>query len=297
MRNDELIAKIDDGLTLFRDLGKFRKPDYDTPLALTNYAAWYQPIQIMLAYVVFKHIIVTMQRGCKFSEDAKLRVVDFGCGQLATPIGLAIALGDEAEQGRRVPPVEICLIDESAKMIDFGKEIWHNWHDSILQNPSLSCLMSAYALIDLIDRSATSVSIPPPDATETWLMAMHVVYDDDSNNLAISRELSAWTSQFKPNVGVITHHHGHSDRRIGTISPFICHTYHTCRVSESSLCKVVDWSEIESNKLIKLQWYWDWMNRYGDDLKYKHLIRMSSSAWWRSKFDATARFSVRNEGS
>lgn len=278
----ETVKSIDRGLRIFDDLSKGRKPDYDDPFTVINYAAWYQPMQIMLAYLAFKRLVKLSKRERVITNKPVLHVVDFGCGQLAASIGLAMVLADNLRHNRHITSINVALCDESRKMYEFGKKTWITWQKHIEQHPNLDALGDACSLFQFNFQKSTK-PLSKPRSSETWLIAMHVLYNDTQNNQLIRRTLNSIFRDVKPSAGFLTFHDNHHARRFANlVSPFV--------ESKFDRYEVSDLMDPPYPPLRELGRYWRYIDQFADQLENTNSIRNAPPRWGRSQSDAAAQF-------
>ena len=88
-------------------------PDYNPWVALF-YSLWYQAGHINLAYTLTQ--LIPFEDNPLSDSSDRLKVVDFGCGELAMQFGLALAATDALEKHRRVPQITVFSEDGSDPM-------------------------------------------------------------------------------------------------------------------------------------------------------------------------------------
>ncbi len=144
-------------------------PAYNDPWVALFYVLWYQPGQTYLAYRLLSQLAEKRKTG-------SLRIIDFGCGALATEIAISIALCTNTLRKASLPlwTVRVDSIDSSQPMIELGKLI----ANEMLSDPewphSERISLSKYHRIEPDQVGYRSV-FPHDDC---WLTAFHTVYED-----------------------------------------------------------------------------------------------------------------------
>ena len=73
-------------------------PAYDDEWVALFYLLWYQPRQVYVAYLLLAEMLTE-----RADESQSLRVIDLGCGALATAFGLTMAIVARREENLPVP--------------------------------------------------------------------------------------------------------------------------------------------------------------------------------------------------
>lgn len=188
-------------------------PDYNDWDALF-YLTWYQPRQINLVYSMLKGLKIDgTDRNILGADRYKIRVIDFGCGCLATNIAVAVAAADMAAQDCHVPVIEIDNIDKSPAMILVGERIWELIQHKMrfpAKHPTRK-----HPICSVFDRvtykthsSLSSLGEPSPD-THCYVTAIHCAYEQ--SHLLLRRNLQDLVSRFNPTGLFLTTHLSKSD--------------------------------------------------------------------------------------
>lgn len=160
---------------------KDQMPDYADEWVALFYLLWYQPRQVYLAFRVLTTLL--SERG---SQEQPLRVIDLGCGALATAFGMAMAMAGRGSRNLAVPrDVSVCAIDPSVQMRRVGETLWEEFWEVLDEAPDLTCLEDAVsAMIDNHHFYTSHAEMADVDAgDECWLVAMHSVYESNRSNL------------------------------------------------------------------------------------------------------------------
>ena len=156
-------------------------PAYEDEWVALFYLLWYQPRQVYLAYRVLTTLL--SERG---SQERPLRVIDLGCGALATAFGMAMTIAARQNGSLPVPTdVTICAIDPSVQMRRVGETLWEELWEVLAEEPGLTSLEAAVAaMIDNHHFYASHAEMAAVDAgDECWLFAMHAVYESNREDL------------------------------------------------------------------------------------------------------------------
>ena len=269
------------------DLGKLSRgisPNYHDDWVALFYLTWYQPRQVNLVASICQTL--AKERGSTFLSN--LRVVDVGCGALATLIGIAATCA----RLRIDTQIVIHGIDPCRQMTCMGKNLVHRMSSlplghvtekrpaveierfsSILSKSSI-CIYAS--LEDYIDYITSPRRNKIDSGCRLWLAAIHAFYDSNmedmiSNNLKDLRaeaDLDIFTGM---NEDLVKNIAGSPQTdRIGRIDPFfdgpskkvwnwrkkISRMFDRCRDDEENkyflyLMKKVLWTE--ENKLPYVQ--------------------------------------------
>ncbi len=166
------------------------------------YSAWYQPVQINLAYTLINKMPVhknPLARG-----EGSLYVRDFGCGALAMRFGLALAALDAHPRRAALPQINIFSEDCSQYMTFIGKEIWRAFLQEISKDkkyPELSALRGVCRRMRF-EKDAAGAGV-------RWLTALHVAYE--KNHLEVQKALSERVESDLPDLVVVTSHPGNAE--------------------------------------------------------------------------------------
>ncbi len=200
-------SKINQAFQAFSDLINGEMPIYDKWIALF-YALWYQPKQINVAYRAINAKLENVAgTGRPLLQNDSLRVLDFGCGSLATQFGVALALADAIDRGEDVSSVEIYAADTSAAMIELGGAIWNDIRQTAGTRPEWFPLARAFEVIESHTHVVRNVDefvgkVPRSAGTETWVSALHCVYHENISE--IQRALRMLVNNFHPDFGFAT---------------------------------------------------------------------------------------------
>lgn len=183
-------------------------PDYNDWDALF-YLTWYQPRQVNLVYSMLNGLKIDgTDRNILGSDRCKIRVLDFGCGCLATNIAVAIAAADLAAQNYHVPIIEIDNIDISPAMILVGERIWELFQNK-MRVPHKHPIRSIFDRVTYKTHSSlSSLGEPSPD-THCYVTAIHCAYEQ-SHSL-VRRNLQDLVRRFNPTGLFLTTHLSKSD--------------------------------------------------------------------------------------
>ena len=172
-------------------------PDYNKKGVALFYLTWYQPRQINLTYAIAVRLLRKSPR--------PLYIVDIGCGALATPIAMAVALA-ASDMSRSNVRVEVHAIDPSEPMKSVGRRLWREFFSIVKQSPELSRLWMAGNLFNFnyyssLDDYCKSNIHPTPNC---WVMAIHAVYKSNVNHL--KRSFKGFRGKFDPEYEIVTCH-------------------------------------------------------------------------------------------
>ena len=181
-RKKTVRSRVRDALRSLDRLRKGGVPDYDDPWTALFYLTWYQPRHINLVYSHLKSTNAQLPQ--------ILRVVDLGCGSLATVFALALFA---ATSGQHEARISVHGFDPNLAMPTLGLELRQRFAKSIREAATSSvCRNPMLKLMDrLINRMSVNVSTSMDNeyqrllrrserarATQhkTWLTAIHAAY-------------------------------------------------------------------------------------------------------------------------
>lgn len=204
--------------TALLELGKLsgpgpEMPDYSNKWVPLLYTTWYQPRQVNLVYSLIRKVMIQQEGSLTQNTDGSLYIVDFGCGALATKVGLTLAVAYALKKGQNISRVEVYGIDGSQPMIDMGERLWEEWGEEVTD----ANLRNAYNLVSsenaALPRDAAGwASNRIPEDGDHWLVALHVSYP--ANATKVRGYLKEIDAQIKPNVGIVTSNSDYSVRRV-----------------------------------------------------------------------------------
>ena len=219
-------------------------PDYNPWVALF-YSLWYQAGHVNLAYTLTQ--LIPFEDNPLSDSSDRLKVVDFGCGELAMQFGLALAATDALEKHRRVPQITVFSEDGSDPMREVGWNIWHHFLENTKQYPELSPLRE-------VCRSMEFVLGGDSDST-CWLTAMHVAYKDNAPE--VKDALDERIREHRPVLVLVTAHPRNTQ---WTYSPE-SHEYR-------------DISDVFSGSKFVLDGEFESTSKLRSDLCHKHILNM-----------------------
>ena len=197
MTGEEQASRIVGALKQLKELQSPRgePPKYDDPWVTLLYVLWYQPGQTYLAYRIIRELAGRRR-------PQQLRVMDIGCGALATElaIDIAIACGAFPGNGVALPVPVVYSHDSSSSMVSMGESISEALlSDSDFSNGS----PSEFSKRVLVEDDLTSL---PSNSSheEWWVTALHAVYQ--SNRPEIRAHLNEVSRKVKPECFVLTTH-------------------------------------------------------------------------------------------
>ena len=182
---EDVASRVDRALTSLLRLGRGIAPEYNEWDALF-YLTWYQPRQVNLALAL----------AWPFLEQPKqpLHVIDLGCGSLAMPIAMAVAVA-QSELSEQEVCIEVHGIDPSDAMRALGLRLLRAFSDTVRSDPVLSrsrlrmaCeriqeQMGVWGSLEeyyTSDRAHEGRIYPSP---KCWLVAIHAIYASNVDQL------------------------------------------------------------------------------------------------------------------
>ncbi len=202
-----------------------KQPVYQSECVPLLYLLQYQAKQINLVYSVVKRMIfyrrATSRNDCRLitRDGGTLRIIDVGCGALATQFAAALAAADAIEAGERVAVIRVASRDNSRAMPALGWKMWREFKSAVKGDPDLESLQEAVERIraDRFDL----VSAPFPEARQDedcWITAIHALYDD--NKKAVADSLAqAFAANPNPDAAFLTTHNSKKSLMRG-LGPF-----------------------------------------------------------------------------
>ena len=164
------------------------------------YCLWHQPGHVNLAYTLARKI--PADRNPLLTGEGSLRVIDFGCGALATQFGLALAAADTLAEHSKSPQITVELIDPSESMKSMGWAIWSAFLNETQRYPVLSALRRVSDEMRFDDGEIGTQSL-------VWLAALHVAYRENASE--VERALANVVERERPEVVLVTTHERSAD--------------------------------------------------------------------------------------
>ncbi len=220
---------LEDSLRSFRDLQIGTMPDYSEWDALA-YGTWFQPKQINLVYDTLRAMKIHLARKDSITWDGDIfalaggesRVIDFGCGALATQFAVALAARESILNGVRVSDIQIDSIDSSPAMIYFGQRIWEEFVRTVKLNHPDDVICDVFDVVNA--RTHTSVdSVPVRNADSCFVTAIHASYESTARGA--KADLSKLVSRFSP-IGVVLTTHWGKRRVLSKMIPSKCSSHY-----------------------------------------------------------------------
>ena len=178
-------------------------PNYDDWDALF-YPTWYQLRQVNLVYSILSGIKINgTDQGIFGIGDENTRIIDFGCGCLATNIAVAMAAADLVARDHHVPEIEIDNIDNSPEMILVGERIWESFQNKLRVSSSHS-ICSAFDKINYKTHNSISTLRNPSSHTKCYVTAIHCAYAQSS--FLIRKNLEDIMRRYNPSGLLLTTH-------------------------------------------------------------------------------------------
>ena len=121
-------SKIQFALNSLDLLRSGNQPDYSNEWVALFYVLWYQPKQINLAYGLINEML-NRRNGNAFTlnRNGVLRIIDFGCGALATQFAVALFAAEAIDTGPSFQEIMIDSFDINQPMIDIGRRVWEQF--------------------------------------------------------------------------------------------------------------------------------------------------------------------------
>ena len=259
-----------------------KQPVYQSECVPLLYLLQYQAKQINLVYSIVKRMIfyrrATSRSACALitRDSGMLRIIDVGCGALATQFAATLAAADAIEAGERIAAISVASRDNSRAMPALGWKMWRAFKSAVKGDPALGSLREAIARIRADRFDLVSAPFPEARADEDcWVTAIHALYDD--NKKAVADSLAqAFAANPDPNAAFLTTHNskkslmrglGPFDKRLWTEFPQVYE--HAVRIPDDyPLRRTAEWWTGLQRKLgldkregaVALQGagYWSW---------------------------------------
>ena len=177
------------------------------------YAIQYQLSHINLVYSMICDLVQrrNLRNSRSLTETGALHVVDYGCGALTMRFGVILAVADALERGEAIQEVRIASLDPNVPIVQLGVEVWNTFVRQVQTRaePQLNWMRMA---IDTMDNARPEVHLRVPlnaiqrlQNADTWLSAIHVVYDEpQSNEDEVRENLVFLRESIEPVVGFLT---------------------------------------------------------------------------------------------
>lgn len=202
-----------------------KQPVYQSECVPLLYLLQYQAKQINLVYSVVKRMIfyhrATNRSACSLITrgEGTLRIIDVGCGALATQFAVALAAADAIAAGERVAAIRVASRDNSRAMPALGWKMWRAFKSAVKGDPDLESLQEAVERIRADRFELASSPFPEARADEDcWIAAIHALYDD--NKKAVADSLAqAFAANPDPDAAFLTTHNSKKSLMRG-LGPF-----------------------------------------------------------------------------
>lgn len=189
-----------------------KQPAYESECVPLLYLLQYQAKQINLVYSVVKRMAFYRRAlnrdacGLIMSGHGRLRIIDVGCGALATRFAAALAAADAIEAGERVAAISVESRDNSRLMPALGWKMWREFKLAVKDAPALASLQEAVRRIRSVrfSRPSDPVSAAREDE-DCWISAIHALYDDNKKDIADSLA-RAFAANPNPDAAFMTTH-------------------------------------------------------------------------------------------
>ncbi len=202
-----------------------KQPAYHSECVPLLYLLQYQAKQINLVYSVIKRMTLYRRAlgrnacGLTTSGGGRLRIIDVGCGALATQFAAALAAADAIEAGERVAAISVASRDNNPSMPALGWKMWKEFKLAVKDDSALASLQEAVERIhaDCFERA----SAPFPEARQDedcWISAIHALYDDNKSDVRDSLA-RAFAANPDPDAAFMTTHNSKKSLMRG-LGPF-----------------------------------------------------------------------------
>ena len=206
-------------------LSKDMIPRYNSWDALF-YLTWYQPRQINLVYSMLSKIyksksskeFISLKVDWFASNNDTIRIIDFGCGCLATMFAVAFAASDTYALGEETPEIKIDCIDTSQDMMNIGNKTWSVFRDTIRRIDRHHPVCNIFDKISpkMVPYSSNSAPRPSVYDAPCLISAIHCVYSQtiDETKSAISNYIKLLNP-----VAVLVTTHSSKDSLLDCVLP------------------------------------------------------------------------------
>lgn len=209
LTNSEKASCIQEAASSLNALQQGGTPDYDNRLVAAFYMLQYQLQHINLTYsMIFNsHRAGREYEGITTTET--LHVVDYGCGALAMTFGVLLAAADGLEAGDHIKMIRIDSLDPAVPVVEFGVEIWERFLE-LVNNSQDDRLLWIQRAVDIVHRPHPTLQLDQIKAlpnSDTWLSAVHVVYEGPKGNSEeVKKNLAVLHDTLNPVAGFLTTH-------------------------------------------------------------------------------------------
>lgn len=189
-----------------------KQPAYESECVPLLYLLRYQAKQINLVYSVIKRMAFYRRAlngnacGLITSGHGRLRIVDVGCGALATHFAAALAAADAIEAGERIAAISVESRDNSRLMRALGWKLWRKFKLAVKDDSALASLQEAVGRIRAVRFGRVSDPFRAASEDEDcWISAIHALYDDNKKEIEDSLAL-AFAANPDPDAAFMTTH-------------------------------------------------------------------------------------------
>lgn len=196
-----------EAMTALEDrLGSLKIPNYHCEYVPPAYVVSYQLSHINLAWSAFSQIESRLKekRGVGIGHQDLLNIIDFGAGASSGRIGAALFLAEAIRNGCSPSLIYFDEIDTSTLMLEMGELVWQAF-TRLVQRGDFADEYLSRAVKSIEPRKHMDGKTVKGHDCETWLIAFHVMYQDQYNYV-LEREFDLLDRRVKLLAGAFTCH-------------------------------------------------------------------------------------------
>ena len=195
------------------NLRKLRSPLYHRPTVALMYLLRYQFSHVNLAWSMLSASPMR-QHAAMANRAERLQIIDFGAGNFAGLLGLALFNSELIADGIQPPKSSVVSFEPAKAMRCTGASTWIKFQEKAVDKSRddyavLGPLRNALKLIDHeVDSLATSPKNDSDPDAHRCLIAMHVFYKNSRHQQDIVQRMNTLHEFFQPHIGFVSCHTG-----------------------------------------------------------------------------------------
>ena len=216
-------SAMDDAREDLDELRGGRSPDYTDELVALLYAIRYQLSHSNMAASMVSDALRSLKRRQLISPRSRtLRIVDLGSGSGAMLLGTALVASERILHRGDVERLVVTGVEPSAPLRRLANLTWDSFRQTIrdAERPDFNALEPLRDAAEQIEHETISTEeidqVQPITESTCWLSALHIFYNDDSQQLQVQSSIDLLLHAVQPRAMFVTAH------------PMLQRRYHAC---------------------------------------------------------------------
>ena len=198
-------------MDISHNLRRLESPNYHSPPVAFLYLLRYHFSHVNLAWSMLSASPLRQHAAMSDRVD-RLQIIDFGAGNFAGLLGLALFLSELIADGIQPPKSSVVSFEPAKAMRCTGASTWIKFQEKAVDKSrdDYAVLGPLRNALQLIEHEVDSLALgpragPDPDA-HRCLIAMHVFYNNEQHRSSIKQELGRLRQTFQPHSSFVSCH-------------------------------------------------------------------------------------------